>query len=453
MSYPDFEVDFTAERVAALPDIHPQDLAQAVDVYQQSFLRPPYSEFFTAEEAVAALQYILDKDGDLILGRIDDSVVGIAGGYYKDDRHYYIEELAVHPGYQGQGIGRKVLRHLLEVAGESCPNDFGIRTNADNIKAIGLYTSEGFSVGPVTTVVASRRESGRISLDERVHLRKKLRHDMEDEPNLNRVVVAYPSGNTTAVVFDQRLDTDREEFNKRMVASWQKYHPEEAEIEQCCFIMPATDPEAIGRVEMFGGEFCGNATRTGAWLLSGGQDYEGTIEASGVEGALAFTVKDGTVSVEMPLSREDDKTKLVDEGTIVQLYGIAHLVITDRSKVGATSAKDLCEEFIVSNKYGLAQQAAFGISYYDKQSGKSEFGVYVKEVNTVYDETACGSGTSCIGVALAAEAKDDLTVDVIQPTGEVIQTSATYDPVKKQVMQSRIAGTVSILYDGEYKLA
>ena len=145
--------------------------------------------------------------------------------------------------------------------------------------------------------------------------------------------------------------------------------------------------------------------------------------------------------------------ELVEEGTLVTLQGITHLVVTDESLIASKSAFDMVGDLIASKKYQSDELACFGVSYFNEKTGKSSFGVYVKNVDTKFDETACGSGTSCIGIALAAGAKESIVVDVIQPTGESIRSIAGYSNEIDAVVKSEIAGKVSILFDGEYEFA
>jgi DNA-binding transcriptional ArsR family regulator len=69
-----------------------------------------------------------------------------------DPRPYlYIPLLATHPGFQGRGIGRQIVRHLIEVARQTassrpdCIPRLLLDVYADNIAGINLYTSSGFA--------------------------------------------------------------------------------------------------------------------------------------------------------------------------------------------------------------------------------------------------------------------------------------------------------------------
>jgi diaminopimelate epimerase len=152
----------------------------------------------------------------------------------------------------------------------------------------------------------------------------------------------------------------------------------------------------------------------------------------------------------MPLPSSDELTTDVAEGTLVQLDGIAQLVVTDRSKQETEEPRQLLMRLLQANEYSLADQPAVGVSYYNQLSGKAAFCVWVKAVDTIFDETACGSGTSAIGIAAATSSQSSAELPVVQPSGEVITTKVQYKAGR--VTRSTIAGTVDILYDGEMRL-
>ena len=452
-------IEETVEALQIMPLSNLQSLSEvqiegAVDVYQSAFARPPYQEAFTDEEAIEALQYILDMGGDLLVGKSENAVVSLAGGYMKEDGSYYIEELAVNPALQGLGIGRLTIIALVKEALNREPSALEIRTTTRNDMAISLYSSEGFAIQDTSEVVAQARQDGKLALDERVYLRREIKEETMSKPTiLKRAAIVYPSGNTTAVVFDQMLKTNREQLNNNVMESWRRKAVGEPEVEQCCFVTLPKDERALAKVEMFGGEFCGNATRSVIQLLTKGKDYQGMIEVSGVDRPLNFSVKNGVIGLEMPLPEDGELVKIVEEGTLVQLDGIAQLVVTDLAKRENSSPRGLLNILLSQNKYDLAEQAAVGITYYDPVSNKADFGVWVKEVNTVFDETACGSGTCAIGIATALQAQENQKLEVIQPSGESIETEAYFNGETGKVTTSTISGTVSVLYDGAFELS
>lgn len=268
---------------------------------------------------------------------------------------------------------------------------------------------------------------------------------------LERIVIAYPSGNATALLFDALQHEDRSALNAAIIRAWKAQKGHHVEIEQCCFVMPPRDPDACTRVEMFGGEFCANAARSAAWLACGGADSDGLLEVSGVRRPLRFRVHDGCVAVEMPMPPALDLVAPVEEGIIVRLDGIAHIVV-DSEWGDAGRAAALASELARHGKYGLGQQPAVGVSRYDRRSGAADFHVWVKRVGTLFDETACGSGTSAISIAAAAAARETVTLNVAQPSGESIASEATYSAMLGGVVSSAIDGAVTVIYDGPLEL-
>ncbi|MBI5341350.1 MAG: ribosomal protein S18-alanine N-acetyltransferase [Mycolicibacterium rufum] len=93
----------------------------------------------------AFLAEIAAKHNLYVAARADDKLVGYAGiarlGRVKP-YEYEIHTVGVDPAYQGQGIGRGMLRNLIEYA------DGGtifLEVRTDNEAAIALYESEGFT--------------------------------------------------------------------------------------------------------------------------------------------------------------------------------------------------------------------------------------------------------------------------------------------------------------------
>ena len=441
--------EFTVVPVSDFAGLDDAVRAQAVQAYIGAFgPTSSYNESYTPAEATDALEYSLANGGELMLGVLGRRVISFASGYTKPDGTYYIEELGVAPDQQGKGYGKATFEALAASDAALGAPRLEIRTTVKNKRAIRLYESEGFAKVSGPELAAQMRQDGAIAVDERVYLSRPPLPEAERMRTLKRVAVACPSGNTTAVVFDQLPDADRKALNSRIMRAWQDLEPDKPEIEQCCFVTLPQDRRAIARMEMFGGEFCGNATRSAIWLLTKGHDYTGMIEASGVDRPLRFSVEAGVVAVEMPLPSNGELTREVAEGTLVQLDGIAQLVVTEPRD--GQSPRELLTRMLAENAYDLRDQPAVGVSYYDPATGNARFCVWVKAVDTIFDETACGSGTSAIGVALATEQQRSIDAQVVQPSGEAIRTKAQYDGDK--VTMSYIAGNVGILYDGEVVL-
>jgi diaminopimelate epimerase len=265
---------------------------------------------------------------------------------------------------------------------------------------------------------------------------------------IKQLVVTYPSGNTTALIFDDLRFVNRERLNNAICQTWQARKPDEPKIEQCGFVTKPDDSQAIGRLDMLGGEFCGNATRSAVWLLTGGKDSAGLIEASGSSRPLQYSVKNGEVSLEMPLSSPKQLVTEIAEGLLVQLEGIAQLVVLRSIK---ESPRQLLKKLLADNRYKLCLQPAIGVTYYDPNNQQARFAVWVRDVNTLFDETACSSGTAAIGIALASLSKRSQKLEVVQPSSQPIGVQVELTS-KGKVRKARISGPIKILYEGEMEL-
>lgn len=104
-----------------------------------------YSSMLTFDEWQEEMQknrvYLIEKNG-IAIGNFSYEM--------KSDDHVYISGLIVSPQYQGQGIARYVLTHLLDELKDIKKID--LVTHPDNRVALELYQSLGF-------VVESRMEN------------------------------------------------------------------------------------------------------------------------------------------------------------------------------------------------------------------------------------------------------------------------------------------------------
>ena len=98
--------------------------------------------------ATAFLSEIASPHTTCLAARIGDRLVGyavLAALGPEGDREFEVHTIGVDPEYQGRGIGRTMLRRLLEVAdAEAAPVVLDVRT--DNIPARTLYETHGFEV-------------------------------------------------------------------------------------------------------------------------------------------------------------------------------------------------------------------------------------------------------------------------------------------------------------------
>lgn len=227
--------------------------------------------------------------------------------------------------------------------------------------------------------------------------------------------------------------------------------------EQTGFLESPVNPDAQMRLQMMGGEFCGNATMSlAAYLVHKlhppmDSSHDVCLEVSGAEGLLhcQIAVKDGFYlgRVQMPVPRKIEEKKLPLDGalynvTMVFMPGITHLVVPAGEIPGdkkdfARRAAYAWESFITED--------AFGILLYDGSTGYMDPLVYVRPTRTMVWERGCGSGTAAIGSYLAYTAGADAYAEISQPGG-VISVRAGWR--EGAVSQVSIEGQVRIAARG-----
>ena len=109
--------------------------------YQENAVRyndfniPPLQQ--TVDELAAEMEHKI-----FLKAVIGDIIVGSVRGYKKDD-HALIEKLIVHPDYQNQGIGKKL---MLAIENEFETNVFRLFTGHLDDKNISLYSKLGYVI-------------------------------------------------------------------------------------------------------------------------------------------------------------------------------------------------------------------------------------------------------------------------------------------------------------------
>lgn len=220
------------------------------------------------------------------------------------------------------------------------------------------------------------------------------------------VLRADPAGNITLFVLDPVPKGDRAGIAARLMAL------PGTDTEQVGFVCPPVMGGA-GRMEMAGGEFCGNATRAFGMLTAGrlGGVSRVLVEVSGCEGPVEVEVSGGTARAQMPLPRSVRSARAGGHtGTLVDLGGIAHLVVED-----VPPSREFFEqaEPLFRDIPGLE---AYGVIFLD--GGSMTPLVKVPAAGTLMWEGSCGSGTLAAAVA-QSQSGGPFVRSYVQPAGVV----------------------------------
>ncbi len=263
--------------------------------------------------------------------------------------------------------------------------------------------------------------------------------------NSYKFKIIRPGGNDTALVYGLvENPLERKKINDEIMAMYPN-------VEQVGFVNLG-DKEAT--LAMAGGEFCGNASRSTAFLALDGQPGEISLTVSGVSRPIRAGVKEnGDAFAEMPIYEDPKKVKKLREDRntwLVEMEGITHLVVFDMEQIENLSKEKIKEQAMkLIEEKGLTRYPAAGVIY----TGKSNDGysiapvVYVRDINTLFYETACGSGTTALGLVLAKKRGRSIkNVPILQPSGMTINISVDYED--NRFIDAEINGPLQVLGEG-----
>ncbi|MCD7770151.1 MAG: hypothetical protein LUH36_08580 [Oscillospiraceae bacterium] len=166
--------------------------------------------------------------------------------------------------------------------------------------------------------------------------------------------------------------------------------------EQVGFIEPASLPEVRARLQMMGGEFCGNASLSLAALLFWRDEAERsdiTLEVSGYDAPVRCAVERrngvtwGTVSMPLP-----ERMDTVQGYPAVYFPGIVHLIVP----LSAFPSRERAEIFLRQNA-GVLGVEAMGLMLMNETASVMTPCVYVRSTDSVVWEHGCDSGTAAVG--------------------------------------------------------
>lgn len=233
-------------------------------------------------------------------------------------------------------------------------------------------------------------------------------------------IKASPCSNTTVFILDYA-----EKHNRGKIASVVMDYDHLC-AEQLGYIVPSNSKEAVLRLEMSGGEFCGNALLSAAAYVRHKKltkEENFFLESSGVDGLLScksVATAHGKYLSEAQMPDDYSVSNLsIDSsigeltGSLISWNGISHFVFE------GTLPNNAYDE-IMSSIIKKCQNSAYGIIPYVAK-GAAEYViapfVYVPETGSRVFERACGSGSLSLAVALANGKSRKITVR--QPGGEI----------------------------------
>jgi len=256
--------------------------------------------------------------------------------------------------------------------------------------------------------------------------------------------IIKPGGNDTCIITGAVDDQiERKRLNDLIMSNY-------SNVEQVGFL-------SDGQLNMAGGEFCGNATRSSAFLILKGNPGEIKLNVSGVKDVLVCGVnQDLEAYAQMPIYPDPEKITPIRQPNgssdfLVEMEGISHLITFNSELIEGLSEEKIKQ--LAKNKIfelNLDKLPAAGVIFTQKQGDLYQITpiVYVRDIDTLFLETACGSGTTALGLVLSKTSNLSINkVPIRQPSGMDIKVSVDFDGQKFK--KAFIEGSVEQLSSGE----
>lgn len=249
--------------------------------------------------------------------------------------------------------------------------------------------------------------------------------------------VLNPGGNKTALIFGNDYnEKEKKEINDYILR-------ENTEVEQVGFLSLKEK-----KLEMAGGEFCVNASRCAIWEYLNGKEGTINLKVSGQKNILLGGIdKKGEVFVELKIEKNiSDFLKKIKEYYLVNLDGIDFIVLDEiiskkyikQLHEDENKAKQEIKEIMEKVK---TNSLAIGVILLEKFNKKIKINpiVWVKKINTLYYETACGSGS--IATAIYKNIfNNQKEFKIIQPSGYYINIELDFinNYMKKIIVSGKV---------------
>ncbi len=249
--------------------------------------------------------------------------------------------------------------------------------------------------------------------------------------------ILNPGGNKTALVIGNKYtDKQKSQINAKILK-------QNLDVEQVGFIDTKEN-----KLEMAGGEFCINATRCAIWNYLNGQEGKIKLEVSGYKSKIIGGItKAKDVYVNMKINKKmDNILHIKGIFNLVNLDGILLAVVNENDSINFIKnlrknenkskgeLKELMKTFVTEEK-------AVGIILLENENGKIKINpiIWVKTVDTLYYETACGSGS--LATAIYKKYAEGIEkIDILQPSGYSININLKMqnDYIKEAVVQGKV---------------
>jgi diaminopimelate epimerase len=250
------------------------------------------------------------------------------------------------------------------------------------------------------------------------------------------IVIADPAKNIT--VFVLNAVADRSAAARSLLAN------PGLGAEQVGFVLPPGGASPFWRLEMMGGEFCGNAARSFGLLTARFRGLSGkhtvSIEAGGVKGPLEVQVDTRQGRAEVRIPRPLRRETLAFEGKALPVYvfeGITQVIAPD-----LPPERGLFERIRGRVEETPPLPEALGVMFYHSGAGLMKPAVYVYGTASLVFESSCGSGSAALGAWRSEGLGDGEARYAVTQPGGVIEVRVLKD--RGEITDLFIGGPVSL---------
>lgn len=335
----------------------------------------------------------------------------------------------------------------LKIANELRQKDIKVEIEMNNLKLKKALNSANEAQIPLVIIL------GENELKENKLIIKDMRNNFQIIDDIDNFIdtiqelitipkieykILNPGGNKTALVKSSNFTDKQKCLINRLIM--EKYF----EVEQVGFLSNETN-----RLEMAGGEFCMNATRCAVYEYSKEKEKSIEISVSGTNKSLIGRVlNDNKVEIKLDIKKNiGELIEVQNDFVLVKIDGILIVIFDEKQskeyirkiKDNEELAKKELKEFM--SKRIQTNEKAIGIMLLEKVLDKIKINpvVWVKDIDTVFYETACGSGSLATAIYNYYNCKEEM-LELIQPSGYTV--SIVLNTKKQYIEDAIITGIV-----------
>jgi diaminopimelate epimerase len=262
------------------------------------------------------------------------------------------------------------------------------------------------------------------------------------------LVIADPAKNITLFVLTPVPPDERAQAAKALLSD------PSLKAEQVGFVVPPSVSAPLWRgaplwrLEMMGGEFCGNAARSFGLYVARRTGLSGKVclevEISGMNRPVSVRadVERGWAEASMPPALAQET--LAYGGGLLPVYvfeGIAHVIAPDiqASEPAFYEIKALLEALSKPS----ARCDALGVMFWDSATGLMTPAVYVRATDTLVFESSCGSGSAALGLYLTRNMNSGGELLTLKQPGGIIEVRVEKRPGEAAAVS--IGGPVTLV--------